>query len=129
MNGTAEKKTAEVRMITGDGLLLCIEGRNYFASFKDFPFLGELPVAELFDVDYCGHGHIRWENADIDLNTEILAAPDAFPVSFQEDRHQAAASLGKVGGMAKTARKRVTSRLNGQKGGRPRKGSLTPVIA
>ncbi len=129
MNGIAEKKNAEVRMVTADGLLLNVEGRNYFASFDDFPFLGELSVAEMFDVEYCGHGHIRWEKADIDLNTEILVAPSAFPLSFQEDRHQAASNLGKAGGQAKSARKSVASRLNGQKGGRPRKAALVPAFA
>ena len=123
MNGTAEKQNVEVKMVTKDGMLITVKGKNYFASFADFPFLGELPSNEIFCVEYCGHGHIRWDKADIDLNTDILANPDAFPISFQTDRHGAAVSMGKAGGMAKSVRKAASSRANGKKGGRPKKAS------
>jgi hypothetical protein len=85
MNGTQEKQTAEVEMVTSKGLFIMVEGRRYFASFMDFPFLAKLSLLEAFSMEYCGHGHIRWETADIDLNTEILANPNAYPISFQGD--------------------------------------------
>ena len=129
MNGIGEKQSAEVKMITRDGLLIAVEGKNFFASFADFPFLGELPGNEIFSVEYCGHGHIRWENADIDLNTDILANPDAFPVSFQTDRHSAAVSMGKAGGTSRSIRKAASSRINGHKGGRPRKSQPQATLA
>ena len=129
MNGIGEKQSAEVEMITSEGLLIMVEGRPYFVAFADFPFLAALPAKEVFDVVYCGHGHIRWEEADIDLNTEILRNPDAYPVSFQGDVHEAAARLGKVGGAKKTVRKAAASRVNGRKGGRPRKTADSTAVS
>ena len=82
MNGK-NAPDAEVRMIASDGLYLTVEGVGYFAAFRDFPFLVELPLSQIFQVEYCGHGHIRWEEADIDLHTDILAHPECFPVDMQ----------------------------------------------
>jgi len=38
-----------------------------------------------------------------------------------QDLHAAAAALGRLGGLAKSAKKVAASRTNGKKGGRPRK--------
>jgi len=121
MNGKNVKTDAEVRMLTPEGIYLVVEDKGYFASFKDFPFLADLPSTQVFDVGYCGHGHIRWELADIDLNTKILANPEKYPVSFQVGTSEAAARMGKIGGAVHSHRKAAASRLNGLKGGRPRK--------
>ena len=127
MNGTKEKLSAEVEIVNPQGLLIMVEGRRYFAAFSDFPFLAELSAREVFDIEYCGHGHIRWETSDIDLNTEILRNPDAYPFSFQGDMHEAAARLGRIGGAKKTDNKAAASRENGRKGGRPRKKQIVSV--
>ena len=95
MNGTQENQTAEVEKVTSKGLFIMVEGRRYFASFTDFPFLAKLSLLEAFSMDSCGHGHIRWETADIDLNTDILANPDAYPISFQGERHGTASTFNK----------------------------------
>ena len=51
MNGK-NAPDAEVRMIASDGLYLTVEGVGYFAAFRDFPFLAELPLAQVFQVEY-----------------------------------------------------------------------------
>ncbi len=127
MKQTKEKLNAEVEIVCPQGLLIMVEGQRYFAAFSDFPFLAELPAREVFDIEYCGHGHIRWESSDIDLNTEILSNPDAYPFSFQGDMHDAAARLGRIGGAKKTDSKAAASRENGRKGGRPRKEQMVSV--
>ena len=119
MSGITEK-AAEVRFVSPEGLYLTVEGRGYFAAFRDFPYLADLRGREVFDVEYCGHGHIRWDAADIDLNTEILAEPEKYPL-VMHPVSKPAAQLGRRGGAVRSVRKAAASRRNGAKGGRPSK--------
>lgn len=123
MSGTDVKRQAEVKLVTSEGVYLVIEDMGYFASFADFPYLADLPSGQIFNVQYCGHGHIRWEEADIDLHTKILAHPEEFPFRMQTVR-AAASEMGRRGGSAKSDRKAVSSAANGLKGGRPRKSKM-----
>ena len=127
MSGTAAKNNAEVKMVTAEGLYLVVEGKGYFAAFANFPYLAALPANQVFNVEYCGHGHIRWDEADIDLHTKILAQPENYPLHMQNVA-VAAAQLGRRGGSVKSVRKAVSSRANGLRGGRPPK-KKTPVLA
>lgn len=118
MNGTSGKTGAEVRLVTSDGLYLVVEGKGYFAAFTNFPYLAALPSTQVFQVEYCGHGHIRWEEADIDLHTKILAHPEDYPIHMHTLKF-AAAQLGRRGGSVRSTRKAASSITNGRKGGRP----------
>lgn len=123
MSGTDVKRQAEVKLVTSEGIYLVIEDMGYFASFADFPYLADLPSGQIFNVQYCGHGHIRWEEADIDLHKKILAHPEEFPFRMQTVK-AAASEMGRRGGSAKSDRKAVSSAANGLKGGRPRKSKM-----
>ncbi len=128
MPGKNAGADAEVRMVTPEGLYLVIEGKGYFAAFKDFPILADLPSTQIFKVEYCGHGHIRWEEADIDLHTKILTNPEDYPLNMHSGTRAAAVRMGKIGGSVRSARKSAASRANGAKGGRPKK-KTEPTLA
>jgi len=50
-------------------------------------------------------------------------------MTTNQDIHAAAAALGRLGGLAKSAKKVAASRTNGKKGGRPRKKKPSPPTA
>ena len=126
MSGTTVRRQAEVKLVTSEGIFLVIEDAEYFASFADFPYLADLPSGQIFNVQYCGHGHIRWEDADIDLHTKILAHPEEFPVRMQTIS-AAASEMGRRGGSVKSDRKAVSSAANGSKGGHPSKSKMAAL--
>ena len=115
MNGTSVKKNAEVKMVTSEGLCLIVEDKEYFAAFADFPYLAELPSTQIFNVEYCGHGHIRWDDADIDLHTKILAHPENYPLRMQTGT-SSAAKMSRSGGSVRSSRKAVSNHARGLKG-------------
>ena len=115
MNGTSVKRNAEVKMVTSEGLCLIVEDKEYFAAFADFPYLAALPSTQIFNVEYCGHGHIRWDDADIDLHTKILGHPENYPLRMQTGTFSAA-KMSRRGGSVRSSRKAVSSRARGLKG-------------
>lgn len=120
---------AEVKFISNDGFLMEVNGKQYFASFQDFPFLYDMPISEAYNVEYLGQGDIRWEKSDIDLNIDILSNPDKYPIVMHKISAEAAALFGRRGGTVRSKRKTAASRANGMKGGRPRKKKKGLVLA
>ena len=78
-------------------------------EFHDVP---QAQMAKL-RVSPAGYG-IKLDEHDIDISVHGLISALATP-------GDAAASLGKLGGAARSEAKRVSARANGAKGGRPRK--------
>jgi len=81
-------------------------------------------VAQVVDMPgIMAHGETRKDAAHeiqkaLDLALEVYAKTGETPPT---PRNPAAAALGRAGGRAVSARKRLAARRNGRKGGRPRK--------
>ena len=88
--------------------------RTLLQEFRDIPPAEILPIR----ISPAGYG-IRLDVHDIAVSVHGLIAALATPGDM-------AASLGKLGGSAKTKKKRDSARRNGVKGGRPRR---TPQAA
>ena len=96
-------------MVTSEGLYLVVEGKGYLAAFADFPYLAALPSNQIFNVEYCGHGHIRWDDADIDLHTKILTHPEDYPFHMQTE--MSTTQTNHRVGLLKSMRKSPNSRI------------------
>ena len=92
-----------------------MEDKEYFAAFTDFPYLAALPSTQIFNIEYCGHGHIRWDDADIDLHIKILAHPEDYPLRMQTGTFSAT-KMSRTGGSVRSSRKAVSDHSRGLKG-------------
>ena len=110
------------------GIFVAVHGREFFLSFADFPWFEYCSTAELRGVTADRWG-VYWEALDIDLPIEALENPERFPVKVSIDAwlKARARNAARAMGAIRTARKSAASRLNGQKGGRPKKA--VPVFA
>ncbi|MGA3004559.1 MAG: DUF2442 domain-containing protein [Acetobacteraceae bacterium] len=105
------RDSIEIDLTDGVGVRL---PRTMLPEFRDVP-PSEMPSIR---ISPAGYG-IRLDAHDIAVSVHGLIAALATPGDM-------AASLGKLGGSAKTKKKRDSARRNGVKGGRPRR---TPQAA
>jgi hypothetical protein len=70
----------EVTNISPNGLWLLLDGREVFASFRDFPWFAEATVHQLVEVRRPSPHHLYWPALDVDLAVESLDAPERFPL-------------------------------------------------
>lgn len=101
-----DRDAVEIELTDGAAVRL---PRTMVKEFRDVP---PTDMAKL-RVSPAGYG-IKLDEHDIDISVHGLIAALATP-------GDAAASLGKLGGAARSEAKRVSARANGAKGGRPRK--------
>lgn len=71
---------AEVSNISPFGLWLLVDGKEYFANFKQFPWFMQATVANIVAVRQPHPGHLYWPELDIDLSLESLEFPERFPL-------------------------------------------------
>jgi hypothetical protein len=69
-----------VLYITARGLWLLLDGRELFASFRDFPWLADGTVRQLTRIERPRPDHLYWPELDVDLAVESLEHPERFPL-------------------------------------------------
>ena len=70
----------EVTNISPHGFWILADGKEYFLSFKDFPWFEDKTIKDITDVKCFGENHLYWENLDIDLTLEMIEHPEKFPL-------------------------------------------------
>ncbi|MDP8207453.1 MAG: DUF2442 domain-containing protein [Candidatus Electryonea clarkiae] len=70
----------EVTNISAHGIWVLVSGKEYFMSYKDFPWFEEAPVGKIINVVELSSGHLYWRELDIDLSLESIKHPERFPL-------------------------------------------------
>ena len=70
----------EVTNVSPNGFWLLLDGREVFASFRDFPWFAEATIQQIADVRRPSRHHLHWPALDVDLAVESLDHPDCFPM-------------------------------------------------
>lgn len=70
----------EVTNISSHGVWLLAADREMFMSYEDFPWLKDVPVGKVINVEEPTPGHFYWPDLDIDLTSEIIEHPERFPL-------------------------------------------------
>src|SRR5262249_11033800 len=70
----------EVTNVSQHGLWGLVLGREFFLSFKKFPWFRHASVAQLLNVEMPHETHLYWPDLDVDLALESIEFPERFPL-------------------------------------------------
>lgn len=76
----------EVTDVSPFGIWLLLRGKEYFLSFKDFPWFQDAPVKDVFHAQMESENHLRWPDLDIDLTVESIQDPGTYPLVYEPKR-------------------------------------------
>jgi hypothetical protein len=71
----------EVVNISRHGFWLFVHGKEYFLSFKDYPWFKEAKIAGILNVELPQSNHLFWPDLDVDLEIDSLENPERYPLS------------------------------------------------
>lgn len=82
---TRGQNTSEVEVshIDTRGFWLCVEDKEYFLSYKDYPWFEEAKVKDIINVELLSGHHLHWPILDVDLEIDCLENPQDYPLIYE----------------------------------------------
>ena len=72
-----------VENITPFGLWIFVNGREYFLSYKDYPYLRNQTLKAIQAVQLLHAYHLYWPELDVDLEINNLENPEKYPLKWK----------------------------------------------
>src|SRR4030042_2808445 len=76
-----------VENITPFGIWLYIKEKEYFLSYKDYPYFKDQTLSSIQNVQLLHGYHLYWLELDIDLEIDNLENPEKYPLKFKSKKH------------------------------------------
>ena len=76
---------ADVLMINDRGIMLSVQGEDYFLSYNRVPWMRDATINEVLDVRMSGNNAIEWPKLDVDLEIESLRHPERYPLLIKRN--------------------------------------------
>jgi len=74
----------EITNISEHGFWIFIKKKEYFLSFKEYPWFKDANISAITNVVYLNDHHLYWPQLDVDLSTEILDNPGKYPLTYKK---------------------------------------------
>ena len=78
--------SVNVLMMNAQGIMLSVQGLEYFLSYSWSPWLQDAPVRSVLNVRMSGHEAIEWPDLDVDLEIESLRHPERYPLVIKRNQ-------------------------------------------
>jgi hypothetical protein len=69
-----------VENITPFGIWLFVKEKEYFLTYKEFPYFKDQTLSSIQNVQLLHGYHLFWPDLDIDLEIENLENPEKYPL-------------------------------------------------
>jgi len=76
-----------VENITPFGIWLFVKGREYFLSYKDYPYFRDQTLKSIQIVQLLHGYHLYWPELDVDLEIDNLENPEKYPLKWKPKSH------------------------------------------
>ena len=77
--------SASVLMINNQGVIISVEGNDYFLSYNRVPWLKDATVRNILNIKMSGKNAVEWPDLDIDLEIDSLKHPERYPLVMRRN--------------------------------------------
>ncbi len=74
----------EVTHISRHGFWLLCQNKEYFLSFRQFPWFKKATIEQIHEVKFVSENHLYWSDLDVDLSLSIIETPEKFPLTSKK---------------------------------------------
>ena len=74
-----------VLMINDRGIMISVQGQDYFLSYNRVPWMRDATINEVLDVRMSGKNAIEWPKLDVDLEVDSLKHPERYPLLIKRN--------------------------------------------
>jgi len=78
-----ENISVSVENITPFGIWVFVKGREYFLSYKDYPYFRDQTLKSIQAVQLLHGYHLYWPELDVDLEIDNLENPEKYPLKWK----------------------------------------------
>lgn len=80
-----QNTSVDVLMINSQGMMLSVQGQDYFVSYNRVPWLRDARISSALNVRMCGRNAIEWPELDVDLEIDSLRHPERYPLVMKRN--------------------------------------------
>jgi len=88
--------SVSVENITPFGIWLFVKEKEYFLSYKDFPYFKDQTLNSIQNVQLLHGYHLYWPDLDVDLEIDNLENPEKYPLKSKLTRRLTRLSSGRA---------------------------------
>ena len=84
-NNNSATTLVSVLMINAQGIMLSVQGHDYFLSYNRIPWMQDAPIRSVLNVQMSGSEAIEWPDLDVDLEIDSLRHPKRYPLVIKRN--------------------------------------------
>lgn len=77
--------SASVLMINSQGIMVSVDGCDYFLSYNRVPWMKDASISSVLNVMKEGRSAISWPDLEVDLEIESLKHPEKYPLIMKRN--------------------------------------------
>ena len=74
-----------VLMINAQGIMISVQGHDYFLSYNRIPWMQDAPICSVLNVRMSGPEAIEWPDLDVDIEIDRLRHPERYPLLIKRN--------------------------------------------